>query len=174
MNKELAALERLIPSKSHFNLLIPIGLVSLIFSISYSAYTLSTPNTACRQKLLWFLAASLQLVTIFTQAAGAALQGHTSSSSNLKTQDLNPDFWFIINSEHCSLDEMYTYLSSTSYIWENIPSKGSKNFCYFNEIGTTWPYNIIKVQNLVCLSQAIHLSKLSFSPAKYTCIYMSL
>lgn len=75
MNKELAALERLIPSKSHFNLLIPIGLVSLIFSISYSAYTLSTPDTARWQKLLWFLAASLQLVTVFTQAVGAALQG---------------------------------------------------------------------------------------------------
>lgn len=52
MNKELAALERLIPSKSHFNLLMPIGLVTLIFSISYSAYTLSTLDTARWQKLL--------------------------------------------------------------------------------------------------------------------------
>lgn len=174
-NKEPAVLERLIPSKAILFYSYTIGLVSPIFSIPHSAHTGHCAGRNCSD--IWWRASSWwQYLPKQQEQPCRGLTISTSSSSTLKTQDLNPGSSFINNSEHCSLGELCTYLSSTSYIRENIPSKGSNSFYYCNEIDIIWPYNIIWVQHLMSewVSQVVHLCKLSFSSPKYTHVHKGL
>ena len=174
-NKEPAALERLIPSKAILFYSYTIGLVSLIFSIPHSAYTLSSHRTLCADRScpdFWQQASSWwQYLPKQQKQPCRGLTISISSSSTLKTQDLNPGFCFINNSEHCSLDELYTYLSSTSYIWERISKQGVKIFILMKlvQFGPTISF----ASKTLCLSECrklfIWVSSLSALPNTYAC-----